>query len=90
VFVQYNASSYPDAQGITLVMDNLNARTPGSLYGAFVPGQANVMWGRFEFVYTPNHGSWMNIAEIETNVMVGQCMDRSNDRIDTVRSEVAA
>jgi hypothetical protein len=90
VFVQVIAASSPDAQGITLVMDNLNTNTPGSLYGAFVPGQAKALRGRFEFVYTPNHGSWLNIAEIEINVMAGQCMDLSIDSIEAVRSEVAA
>lgn len=90
MFVQDIAASSPDAQSITLVMHNLNTNTPGSLYGAFVPGQAKALWGRFEFVYTHNHGSWLNIAEIEKNVMVGQCMDRSIDSIETVRSEVAA
>ena len=74
VFVQDIAANYLDAERITLVMDNLNTHTPGSLYEAF----------------TPKHGSWLNMAEIEINVMVGQCLDRRIDSIETVRSEVAA
>lgn len=48
------------------------------------------MWDRFEFVYTPKHGSWLNMAEIELNVMIGQCLSRRIDSIEKVRSEVAA
>jgi hypothetical protein len=94
LFVKDIAESYPDAERITLVMDNLNTHTPGSLYEAFAPEQAKALWDRFEFVYTPKHGSWLNMAEIEIeieiNVMVSQCLDRRIDRIETVRSEVAA
>jgi hypothetical protein len=94
VFVQEIAASYPDAERITLVMDNLNTHPPGSLYEAFTPEKAKALWDRFEFVYTPKHGSWLNMAEIEIeieiNVMVSQCLDRRIDSIETVRSEVAA
>ena len=90
VFVQDIAASYPDAERITLVMDNLNTHTPGSLYEAFAPEKAKALWDRFEFVYTPKHGSWLNMAEIEINVMVSQCLNRRIDSIETVRSEVAA
>ena len=90
VFLQDIAASYLDAERITLVMDNLNTHTPGSLYEAFPPEQAKALWDRFEFVYTPKHGSWLNMAEIEINVMVGQCLSRRIDSIETVRSEVAA
>ena len=69
-FVQDIAANYPDAERITLVMDNLNTHTPGSLYEAFAPDKAKALWDRFEFVYTPKHGSWLNMAEIEINVMV--------------------
>jgi len=48
-------------------MDNLNTHTPGSLYEAFQPDRAKALWDRFEFVYTPKHGSWLNMAEIELN-----------------------
>jgi len=89
-FLQDIAGSYPDAQRITLVMDNLNTHSAASLYEAFEPEQAKALWDRFEFVYTPKHGSWLNMAEIELNVMVGQCLNRRIDSIDTVRTEVAA
>ena len=56
----------------------------------FAPEKAKALWDRFEFVYTPKHGSWLNMAEIEINVMVGQCLDRRIDSIETVRSETAA
>ena len=94
VFVQDIAATYPDAERITLVMDNLKTHTPGSLYEAFTPEEAKALWDRFEFIYTPKHGSWLNMAEIEIeieiNVMVAQCLDRRIDSIETVRSEVAA
>nr|WP_181374849.1 IS630 family transposase [Polaromonas sp. H6N] len=90
LFVQDIAERYPEAERITLVMDNLNTHTPGSLYEAFSPEQAKALWDRFEFVYTPKHGSWLNMAEIEINVMVSQCLDRRIDSIETVRGEVAA
>lgn len=73
-----------------LVMDNLNTHTPGSLYEAFPPERAKALWDRFEFVYTPKHGSWLNMAEIELNVLIGQCLNRRIDSIDLMRREVAA
>jgi hypothetical protein len=90
VFLQDIAASYPSAERITLVMDNLNTHTPGSLYEALAPEEAKELWDRFEFVCTPKHGSWLNMAEIEINVMVSQCLDRRIDSIETVRSEVSA
>ena len=50
---------------IILIMDNLNAHIPGSLYETFSPEKAKELWGKFEFAYTPKHGSWLNMAEIE-------------------------
>ena len=90
MFLQDIAASYLDAERITLVMDNLNTHTPGSLYEAFTPEMAKALWDRFEFVCTPKRGSWLNMTEIEINVMVSQCLDRRIDNIETVRSEVAA
>ena len=58
LFVEKIASCYEDAEKITLVMDNLNTHVPGSLYEAFAPEKAKALWDRFEFVYTPKHGSW--------------------------------
>lgn len=82
--------NYVAAKRITLVMDNQNTNTAASLYEAFEPRQAKALWDRFEFVYTPKHGSWLNMAEIELNVMIGQCLDRRLDCIDKVSREVAA
>ena len=84
------AQQYPEAKRITLVMDNLNTHTPAALYEAFAPAQAKALWDRFEFVYTPKHGSWLNMAEIELNVMISQCLNRRIDSIETISREVAA
>jgi hypothetical protein len=89
-FINDIAQQYPAAERITLVMDNLNTHTPASLYEAFPPAQAKALWDRFELVYTPKHGSWLNMAEIELNVMIAQCLNRRIDNIDTLRSEVSA
>lgn len=62
-FLQQIAEQYPTAERITLVMDNLNSHTPGALYQAFPPEEAKVLWDRFEFVYTPKHGSWLNVGK---------------------------
>lgn len=89
-FLHDIAGHYPDAARITLVMDNLNTHRPGALYETFEPARAKALWDRFEFVFTPKHGSWLNVAEVELNVMIRQCLNRRIDSIDTVRAEVAA
>ena len=89
-FLEEIAGQYPQAQKITLVMDNLNTHGPGALYETFAPAAAKALWDRFEFVYTPKHGSWLNMAEIELNVLIKQCLDRRIDNIGEMRSEVAA
>ncbi len=71
-------------------MDNLNTHAPGSLYETFPPDKARALWARFEFVYTPKHGSWLNMAEIELNVITGQCLNRRIDDIEVVRKESRA
>lgn len=86
-FLEDIAAQYYGAEKITLVMDNLNTHTPGSLYEAFRPEKAKALWDRFEFVYTPKHGSWLNMAEIELNVLTGQCLNRRIDNIEDVRKE---
>jgi len=83
-------SHYPDANKITLVMDNLGTHTPGALYERFEPAEAKRIWDRFEFVYTPKHGSWLNMAEIELNVLNNQCLGRRISKVETVRNEVIA
>ena len=89
-FVDKIAAQYPGAEKITLVMDNLNTHKAASLYEAFGAEKAKALWDRFEFVYTPKHGSWLNMAEIELNVLIGQCLNRRIAKIETVRSEVKA
>ncbi len=84
------AARYRDATRITLVMDNLNTHRPGALYEAYPPAQAKALWDRFEFVYTPKHGSWLNVAEVELNVMSCQCLNRRIDSVDVLAREVAA
>jgi hypothetical protein len=89
-FIEEIAGQYESAEKITLVMDNLNTHNPGSLYEMFPPDKAKALWDRFEFVYTPKHGSWLNMAEIELNVLTGQCLNRRIDDIEIVRKEVTA
>ena len=81
---------YPDAEIITLVMDNLNTHTAAALYETFEPAEAKRIWDRFEFIYTPKHGSWLNMAEIELNVLTKQCLNRRIDNRDEIESEVKA
>ncbi len=89
-FLETIAEHYRQARTITLVMDNLNTHSPGSLYETFAPQAAKALWERFEFVYTPKHGSWLNMAEIELNVLIKQCLDRRIDTREEMQAEVAA
>ena len=90
LFLQEIAGHYQEAEKITLVMDNYNTHTPGALYETFPPDLAKTLWDRFEFLYTPKHGSWLNMAEIELNVLIGQCLNRRIDDIEVVRAESSA
>jgi hypothetical protein len=81
---------YAKAKKITLVMDNLKTHSTSSFYERFEPAEAKRIIDRFEFVYTPKHGSWLNMAEIELNVINGQCLNRHIDSIKEVQQEVAA
>lgn len=81
---------FPDAEVITLVMDNLNTHDPASLYETFEPAEARRILERLEIHYTPKHGSWLNMAEIEIGVMNRQCLDRRIDEKDFLTREVAA
>jgi len=89
-FIEEIARMYEGAEKIILVMDNLNTHAPGSLYETFSPDKAKELWDRFEFIYTPKHGSWLNMAEIELNVLTGQCLNRRIDNIGTVERESIA
>ncbi len=81
---------YPDAEQIVLVLDNLNTHSPASLYEAFPPAEAKRLTDKLEIHYTPKHGSWLNMAEIELQVLAGQCLDRRLPDHATLTAEVAA
>ena len=81
---------YPNAEAICLVMDNLNTHRIASLYEAFPPQEARRLARKLDLHYTPKHGSWLNMAEIELSTLTRQCLDRRIPDIDTMRSEVAS
>lgn len=81
---------YPDAEKIVLVMDNLNTHKPASLYKRYPAAEARRIIKRLEIHYTPKHGSWLDIAEIELNVMTRQCLSRRIDDISNLRKELSA
>ena len=81
---------YCNADQIVLVQDNLNTHTPTSLYMAFAPQEARRLTERFEWHYTPKHGSWLNMAETELSVLSRQCLNRRIEDQTFLTSEVAA
>jgi hypothetical protein len=81
---------YPNAKRITLIMDNFKTHAASAFYETFEPEEAKKLWDRFEFVYTPKHGSWLNMAEIELHVLNGQCLNRHIPTIEIVKDEVEA
>ena len=81
---------YPKAKKIRLVMDNFKTHDASAFYEVFEPEEAKQLWDRFEFIYTPKHGSWLNMAEIELNVLNGQCLNRHIAKIEDIKSEVKA
>ena len=81
---------FPNVAVIRVVLDNLNTHTPAALYEAFEPVEARRIIRKLEFHYTPKHGSWLNMAEIEFSVLAGQCLDRRLPDVDQVRTEVTA
>ena len=82
--------SCPDASKIVLVQDNLTTHTAASLYAAFEPAEAYRLAQRFEWHYTPKHGSWLDMAESELGVLSSQCLDRRIEDKDSLIQEVAA
>jgi hypothetical protein len=80
---------HPQAKRITLVMDNLNTHTGASLYKAFPPNEARRLMDKLEFHYTPKHGSWLNMAEIELSILSRQCLDRRLPDQETLKAEIA-
>ena len=81
---------YPDAEQIVLVMDNLNTHTPASLYEAFEPAEARRLAAKLEIHYTPKHGSWLDMAEIELGILNRQCLNRRIDDVERLKREIAA
>jgi len=81
---------YPEAERVTVVLDNLNTHTPASLYEAFEPAEARRVAEKLELVYTPKHGSWLNVAEIELSVLSRQCLDRRMPKRSLIAQEIAA
>ena len=82
--------SYPDCPKIILVMDNLNTHTITSLYKTYPALEARRIARRLEIHFTPKHGSWLNMAEVELNVMTRQCLSRRIAAVDELRQELAA
>jgi len=80
---------YAGVTRIVLVCDNLNTHTPAALYEAFAPAEARRLAERFEWHYTPKHGSWLNVAEMELSVLARQCLDRRIPDLATLQREVA-
>ncbi len=81
---------YPDAERIVLVLDNLNIHSPASLYEAFPPAEAKRLTDKLEFHYTPKHGSWLNMAEIELSALSRQCLDQRLPDRATLAQQVVA
>jgi len=81
---------YPDAEQIVLVMDNLNTHNKSSLYEAFEPVEAKRIADKLEIHYTPKHGSWLDIAEIELGILARQCLSRRIDNMEHLKDEVTA
>jgi hypothetical protein len=91
IFVKRIADEwYPTAKKITLVMDNFKTHSASAFYETFEPAEAKRLWDRFEFVYTPKHGSWLNMAEIELHVLNGQCLNRHIPTMQKIKQEVKA
>jgi hypothetical protein len=81
---------FPEAEVIRVVLDQLNTHTPAALYEAFEPAEARRIIRKLAFHYTPKHGSWLNMAEIELSVLADQCLHRRLPDMETVRCEVSA
>jgi hypothetical protein len=88
--LQLLVDHFPEAERIVLVLDNLNTHTAGALYQAFPPAEARRIWQRCEVHYTPKHGSWLNMAELELSVLQRQCLPRRIPDRATLEREVAA
>jgi len=81
---------YPESKKITLLMDNFKTHSIGAFYEAFEPAEAKRLIDRFEFVFTPKHGSWLNMAEIELHILNSQCLNRHIATIEEIKQEIEA
>jgi hypothetical protein len=81
---------FPTATRIRVVLDNLNTHTPATLYETFVPAEARRLLKQLEFHYTPKHGSWLDMAELELSSLARQCLGRRLPDIEILRTEIAA
>ena len=90
MFTEKIASAYPNAEKIILIEDNLNTHKPTSWYETFPPEKAKALMDKFELVYTPKHGSWLNMAEIELNVVSAQCLKKRIASIEEMKNMVNA
>ena len=82
--------NYPDAERLVLVCDNLNTLTGGALYEAFPAAEARRLWERLEVHYTPKHGSWLNMAELEFSALTRQCLGRRIETAEELKAAIAA
>ena len=89
-FLKQVSDHYPLAERIRLVMDNFKTHTASAFYETFAPEEAHQLRKRFEFIYTPKHGSWLNMAEIELHVLNHQCLNRHISNKERIISEVIA
>jgi len=69
-------------------LDNINTHAASAFYETFIPKEAKRLWDRFEFVFTPKHGSWLNMAEIELHVLNGQCLNRHISTIEKIKEKL--
>jgi len=81
---------YPNAKKIRLVMDNFKTHDASAFYEIFAPEEAKKLRDRFEFIFTPKHGSWLNMAEIELHVLNGQCLNRHIATVEKIKAQVDA
>src|SRR5213075_123283 len=80
---------YPEAEVIRVVLDNLNTHKPASLYETFAPAEAHRLRQKLEFHYTPKHGSWLNMAEIELSAFARGCLSRRVESLQDLRQRIA-
>ena len=90
IFMQNLSKTYPKAEKITVVLDNLNTHTPNSFYQVFDAQTAEELTRRFEFVYTPKSASWLNMIEIEFSALARQCLNKRIPKINQLSKEVTS